>query len=122
MAAQAHADTVHGLGGKTRAPGSLPPSIQLEGERNRSMSLYFKADHIKMNGDHAEEDHNNQRLPKDPVGTPDGDKYHPNRPIQPPDDKKGAQGVDGVEAVEREIRPKEAKDKLGGKVEDDGGH
>ncbi|KAF8834328.1 hypothetical protein BDN67DRAFT_985401 [Paxillus ammoniavirescens] len=76
-------DTVHNPGSKMKAP----PSIWLKGERDNKLSLYVEADHIETNGNH-----NDQKLPKDPVGTQDGDTHRPNEPTEPPHEEEGDKG------------------------------
>jgi hypothetical protein len=83
---RAHADAVHDPGGETDTPGSLPLSVRLEGERNKAMSLYVKANDVRT----VDYDHNTQQLPRRPVGTPDGDKCRPNEPTEPPNKEEGA--------------------------------
>ncbi|KIJ09965.1 hypothetical protein PAXINDRAFT_16971 [Paxillus involutus ATCC 200175] len=43
-AARAHADALHDQEGETVSPGSVPPSVQLEGERIRLTSPYVEVD------------------------------------------------------------------------------
>ncbi|KAF8838501.1 hypothetical protein BDN67DRAFT_1013030 [Paxillus ammoniavirescens] len=121
-----------------------PPSVRLEGERIRVTSRHVKTDDVEMeDDDHVEEDPDNQNLPRNPVGTTDGDEHRPNGPTEPPDEKEGERGVDGelkvemrVEMVENvksressqvdqpggrgveETKLREVEDKLGGTDED----
>ncbi|KIJ09204.1 hypothetical protein PAXINDRAFT_17700 [Paxillus involutus ATCC 200175] len=56
MAAQRMcADALHDPGGQTNSPGSKPPSVQLEGERIRLMSLYVEVDDAETVDDHTHE-------------------------------------------------------------------
>ncbi|KIJ19289.1 hypothetical protein PAXINDRAFT_7789 [Paxillus involutus ATCC 200175] len=143
------ADALHDPGGQTDAPGSQPPSVRLEGEKDKASSLYVEADHVEAD-DHdvgtVDHDHDTQQSPRRPVGTPDGDKRRPNGPTEPPDEKEGDRGVDsessrvgGVEGVEtqtsrrvdepggkgdegddEESRSREVEGKEGDQSEDDG--
>ncbi|KAF8834777.1 hypothetical protein BDN67DRAFT_1016158 [Paxillus ammoniavirescens] len=80
---------LHDPGGETRAQGCKPLSVGLEGEKIKPMSLNVEPDNVKTNNDHAEDNDHTQQLSRHPVGTTDGDKPHPNRPTEPPDDKEG---------------------------------
>ncbi|KAF8833137.1 hypothetical protein BDN67DRAFT_1017906 [Paxillus ammoniavirescens] len=149
MAARRRADALHDPGGQTVAPGSVPPSVRLKGEKNKVTSLHVETNDVETeDDDHVEEDPDDQNPPRNPVGTTDGDKRHPNGPTEPPDKKEGERGVNGElkvettvetvenvesressrvdepedEGVERELRSKEVEDELGGTVEDDRGH
>ncbi|KAF8836555.1 hypothetical protein BDN67DRAFT_1014615 [Paxillus ammoniavirescens] len=135
--ARRHADALHGPGGETTTSDSTPPSVWLKGESSKQASRLVETN--------DEEDEDNHRPSRSPVGMMDGDKCHPNKPTEPPDKEEGAQGENGKlriksrvepvqlressqvdepedEGVERETRSKEVKVELGGKVEDDGGH
>ncbi|KAF8835677.1 hypothetical protein BDN67DRAFT_984460 [Paxillus ammoniavirescens] len=70
-----------------------------------------------MVNNHIEEDHNDQKLPKDPVGMTDSDEHCSNELTEPPDEKEGKQGVDG------ELRAKDIESRESRRVntpEDDG--
>jgi hypothetical protein len=54
--ARRRADAVHDPGGETDAPGQPPPSVRLEGEKNKASSLYVEVDHVETDDDHAEDD------------------------------------------------------------------
>ncbi|KIJ14747.1 hypothetical protein PAXINDRAFT_12575 [Paxillus involutus ATCC 200175] len=143
------ADALHDPGGQTDAPGSQPPSVRLEGEKDKASSLYVEADHVEADNDDVgtvDHGHDTQQSPRRPVGTPDGDKRRPNGPTEPPDEKEGDRGVDGessrvggVEGVEtqtsrqvdepggkgdegddKESRSREVEGKEGDQSEDDG--
>ncbi|KIJ16146.1 hypothetical protein PAXINDRAFT_11189 [Paxillus involutus ATCC 200175] len=109
-AARLRAGTVHDPGGETDAPGSQPPSVQLEGEKDKASSLYIEADDIDVGT--VNHDHDTQQSPRRPVGTPDGDECRPNGPTEPPDEVEGGRGGNSeprgtsrVETVElRELR------------------
>ncbi|KAF8839059.1 hypothetical protein BDN67DRAFT_1012597 [Paxillus ammoniavirescens] len=105
-AAQRCADALHDPGGQTVAPGSVPPSVRLEGERNGLTSLNVGVDDVETNGDHVKVDHKTQKPPRGPVGTQDGDMRCPNEPTEPPDDDKGARRG----KVESRIKPVETKE------------
>ncbi|KIJ05132.1 hypothetical protein PAXINDRAFT_21586 [Paxillus involutus ATCC 200175] len=86
------ADALHNPGGQTDAPGSQPPSIRLEGEKDKASSLYVEADHVEADNNDVgtvDHDHDTQQSPRRPVGTPDGDKRRPSEPTEPPDEKHG---------------------------------
>ncbi|KIJ09950.1 hypothetical protein PAXINDRAFT_16988 [Paxillus involutus ATCC 200175] len=83
--AQRHADAVHDPGGKTDTPGSVPPSVWLEGERNRATSLNVETDDNEVD---------EMKPSRNPVGTTDGDACRPSEPTEPPDKKEGERGVD----------------------------
>ncbi|KAF8835031.1 hypothetical protein BDN67DRAFT_1015911 [Paxillus ammoniavirescens] len=109
MAAPQCADTMHDPGGETVSPGSLPLSIQLEGERDNKASQYVelmdvKPTDIEMN---AKVDNNELKLPRDPVVTQDSDKHCPNESTEPPDEEEGAQG--GNDKVKVKLRIEEVK-------------
>ncbi|KIJ12438.1 hypothetical protein PAXINDRAFT_14762 [Paxillus involutus ATCC 200175] len=88
------ADALHDPGGQTDAPDSVPPSVRLEGERNRLTSLYVEVDHVETDDDHAEDDDHAQQPSRHPVGTTDGDERRPSEPTEPPDEKHGEREVD----------------------------
>ncbi|KIJ05642.1 hypothetical protein PAXINDRAFT_21119, partial [Paxillus involutus ATCC 200175] len=71
--ARRHADAVHDPGDETDAPDSVPPSVRLEGERNRRTSLNVDVDVVETDDNHAEDDDHTQQPSRHPVGTPDGD-------------------------------------------------
>ncbi|KIJ06368.1 hypothetical protein PAXINDRAFT_20441 [Paxillus involutus ATCC 200175] len=142
------ADALHDPGGQTDSPDSVPPSVRLEGERNRRTSLNVKDDDVETDDDHAEDDDHTQPPSRHPVGTTDGDERRPSEPTEPPDEKEGDRGVDGessrvegVEGVEsktlrrvdkpggkgdegddEESRSREVEDKAGGQSDDEDGH
>ncbi|KIJ06426.1 hypothetical protein PAXINDRAFT_20385 [Paxillus involutus ATCC 200175] len=93
--ARHRADALHDPGGQTDAPDSVPPSVRLEGERNRLTSLYVEVDHVETDDDHAEDDDHAQQPSRHPVGTTDGDERRPSEPTEPPDEKEGEREVDG---------------------------
>ncbi|KAF8833523.1 hypothetical protein BDN67DRAFT_1017457 [Paxillus ammoniavirescens] len=106
MAARRCADAVHDPGGETDAPGSQPPSVRLEGERNRLPSLYIETDDNEVD---------ETKPSRNPVGTTDGDEHRPSEPTEPPDEKDGEREVDGelkkvdtTETVER-VETKESR-------------
>ncbi|KIJ13592.1 hypothetical protein PAXINDRAFT_13553 [Paxillus involutus ATCC 200175] len=117
------ANAVHDPGGETDAPGSQPPSVRLEGEKDKALSLYVEAYHVEADDDDAgtvDHDHDTQQSPRRPVGMPDGDEPRPNGPTEPPDEKEGDRGVDGessrVEGVEGvETQTSSRVDEPGGK-------
>ncbi|KAF8834425.1 hypothetical protein BDN67DRAFT_1047994 [Paxillus ammoniavirescens] len=76
------------------SPGSEPPSVRLEGEKNKATSLYIEAVHVEMNSNNAKVDNDESKPPRDPVDTQDGDEHHPNEPTEPPDEE-GARGGKG---------------------------
>ncbi|KIJ04825.1 hypothetical protein PAXINDRAFT_21888 [Paxillus involutus ATCC 200175] len=94
-ATQQRADVVHNPGGQTDAPDSVPPSVRLEGERNRLTSLYVEVDNVKMDDDHAEDDVHTQQPSRHPVGTTDSVERRPNEPTEPPDKEEGERRGDG---------------------------
>ncbi|KIJ10219.1 hypothetical protein PAXINDRAFT_16729 [Paxillus involutus ATCC 200175] len=116
-------DALHDPGGETDVPGSLPPSVQLEGEKIRCTSLHVKLTDVEMNDvdeTSAEEDgrppgqSKARKPPRDPVGTPDGNMRRPNGPTEPPDEEEWADGRDGevtgtstTEKVELRVDPVE---------------
>ncbi|KAF8834086.1 hypothetical protein BDN67DRAFT_1016877 [Paxillus ammoniavirescens] len=102
MAARPRADALHNPRGETVSPGSKPPSVQLEGEKNKATSLYVEAVHVEMNGNNAKVDNDELKLPRDPVGTQDGDERCPNEPTEPPDEE-GARGGKGELMVESRV-------------------
>ncbi|KAF8833472.1 hypothetical protein BDN67DRAFT_1056501, partial [Paxillus ammoniavirescens] len=73
-------DALHDPGGETVAPGSVPPSVRLEGERKMATSLYVEVNEVETVNNHVEEDHDDQKPPKDPVGMTDGNEHHPTQP------------------------------------------
>ncbi|KIJ15692.1 hypothetical protein PAXINDRAFT_11292 [Paxillus involutus ATCC 200175] len=84
------ADALHDPGSQTDTPDSVPPSVQLEGEKIRSLSLYVEADDInETDDDKVEVNHKTQKLPQDPVGTQDGNERCPDGPTEPPDKEEG---------------------------------
>ncbi|KIJ06232.1 hypothetical protein PAXINDRAFT_20565 [Paxillus involutus ATCC 200175] len=147
-ATRTRADAMHAPGGETDAPGSQPPSVRLEGEKDKASSLYVEFDHVGTDDDHAEDDDYTQQPSRHPVGTTDGDERRPSKPTEPPDEKEGDRGVDGkssrvegVEGVEsktsrrvdkpggkgdegddEELRSREVEDKAGGQSDDEDGH
>ncbi|KIJ04995.1 hypothetical protein PAXINDRAFT_21725, partial [Paxillus involutus ATCC 200175] len=98
------ADALHDPGGQTDAPDSVPPSVRLEGERNRLTSLYVEVDHVETDDDHAEDDDHAQQPSRHPVGTPDGDERRPSEPTEPPDEKDGEREVDGELGVKSKVK------------------
>ncbi|KIJ13525.1 hypothetical protein PAXINDRAFT_13642 [Paxillus involutus ATCC 200175] len=148
-AARRRADAVHDPGGETDAPGSQPPSVRLEGEKDKALSLYVEANHDEADDhDVGTVDHDTQQSPRRPVGTQDGDTRPPSEPTEPPDEKERERGVDGefrgtstveevetVEGVEpnasrridepgdegnEELRSREVEGELGDQSEGDG--
>ncbi|KIJ08523.1 hypothetical protein PAXINDRAFT_18350 [Paxillus involutus ATCC 200175] len=108
-AARLHADAVHDPGDETDTPGSQPPSVRLEGEKDKALSLYVEAYHIEADDNDigmVDHDHDTQQSPRRPVGTPDGNEHRPSKPTEPPDEKEGGQGVDdeGVVDKSREVK------------------
>ncbi|KIJ08655.1 hypothetical protein PAXINDRAFT_18224 [Paxillus involutus ATCC 200175] len=81
--ARACADAVHDPGGETDTPGSVPPSIRLEGERNRATSL-----NVEPNNNEVDE----TKPSRNPVGTMDGNERHPSEPQSPLTRRKGIEG------------------------------
>ncbi|KAF8839610.1 hypothetical protein BDN67DRAFT_1012200 [Paxillus ammoniavirescens] len=118
---------LHDPGGQTDTPDSVPPSVQLEGEKIRPSSLYVEADHIKTDDHEVEVDHETQKPPRGPVGTQHGDMRCPNEPTEPPDEEEGARRGNGDMKVDRrpggrgveETKSREVEDELGGTDEDD---
>ncbi|KIJ10570.1 hypothetical protein PAXINDRAFT_16409 [Paxillus involutus ATCC 200175] len=105
--ARIHADAMHNPGGHTKSPGSVPPSIGLEGEKSKRSSLNVEPMDVQTNDVDVEDDHDNQTMPRGPVGTPDGDTRRPNRPTEPPDEEKGGQRRNGQqETTVREVESK----------------
>ncbi|KIJ18389.1 hypothetical protein PAXINDRAFT_8642 [Paxillus involutus ATCC 200175] len=95
-AARQRADAMHNPGGETVSPGSLPPSVRLEGEWNRLTSLHVELTDVETNDvdeTSAKEagrppgQSKAKKPPRDPVGTSDGDTRHPNEPTEPPDEE-----------------------------------
>ncbi|KIJ09064.1 hypothetical protein PAXINDRAFT_17847 [Paxillus involutus ATCC 200175] len=121
------ADALHDPGGETDAPGSQPPSVRLEGEKNKASSLNVEPDNVKTDDATVEEDQDDQQTPRDPVGTPDGDERCPSEPTEPPDEKDGERETNvssrtdepGDEGVE-ESRSREVEGKEGDQSEGDG--
>jgi hypothetical protein len=83
------ADALHDPDGQTDAPDSVPPSVRLEGERNRRTSLNVDVDDVETDDDHAEDDDHTQQPSRHPVGTTDGDERRPSEPTEPPDEEEG---------------------------------
>ncbi|KAF8834576.1 hypothetical protein BDN67DRAFT_985221 [Paxillus ammoniavirescens] len=119
-AARPRADAVHDPGGQTVAPGSVPPSVRLKGERKRATSLNVEPDNVETNGNHIEEDHDDQKPSRNPVGMTDSDEHRPSKPTEPPDEEEGARGgngevtdessrVDEPEVEEVEVEMKESR-------------
>ncbi|KIJ19234.1 hypothetical protein PAXINDRAFT_8581 [Paxillus involutus ATCC 200175] len=77
------ADALHDPDGQTDAPDSVPPSVRLEGERNRRMSLNVEVDDVETDDDHT------QQPSRHPVGMTDGDERCPSEPTEPPDEEEG---------------------------------
>ncbi|KAF8835860.1 hypothetical protein BDN67DRAFT_984328 [Paxillus ammoniavirescens] len=108
--------TVHDPGGQTVAPGSVPPSVWLEGERNGLTSLNVEVDKVKVNGNHVEVNHETQKLPRGPVGTQDSDMCCPNEPTELPDKDEGARGGNGkVRVKSAEMKELRQGDQPGGR-------
>ncbi|KIJ09605.1 hypothetical protein PAXINDRAFT_17310 [Paxillus involutus ATCC 200175] len=127
-AARARADALHDQEGETVSPGSVPPSVRLEGERIRLTSPYIEVDDveattpdskppsIRLKGESGkqsslnvkstdvEDDPDDQTTPRDPAGMQDGDMRPPNGPTEPPDEEKGADGGYGEQEVESTIK------------------
>ncbi|KIJ10098.1 hypothetical protein PAXINDRAFT_16890 [Paxillus involutus ATCC 200175] len=82
-------DAVHNPDGQTDSPDSVPPSVQLKGEKNKASSLNVEVDDVKMDDNHT------QPPSRHPVGTTDGDERRPSEPTEPPDEKEGEQGANG---------------------------
>ncbi|KAF8834520.1 hypothetical protein BDN67DRAFT_1016429 [Paxillus ammoniavirescens] len=100
-ATRQRADALHDPGGQTVAPEDKPPSVRLEGESGKALSLYVEANHVEVDNvdiGTVNHDHDTQQSPRRPVGTPDGDEHHPNGPTEPPDEKEGE--ADKVETKE----------------------
>ncbi|KAF8834232.1 hypothetical protein BDN67DRAFT_1016714 [Paxillus ammoniavirescens] len=110
MATRHRADTVHNPGSKTVSPGSEPPSVRLEGERNKATSLNIELTKVKTVDDNVEEDQDDQKPPRDSVGTPDGDDRRPNELTEPPDEDEGARGGNS-EVTDESSRVDEPKGK-----------
>ncbi|KAF8833004.1 hypothetical protein BDN67DRAFT_1018068 [Paxillus ammoniavirescens] len=106
-------------GGETVAPEDKSPSVWLKGESGKQSSLYVKADHVEMVDDnnHVKEDHDTQTAPRDPVGTSDSVKRHPNEPTEPPDKEEGARRGNGEMKVDRRVEMEESSrvDQPGGR-------
>ncbi|KIJ05750.1 hypothetical protein PAXINDRAFT_21017, partial [Paxillus involutus ATCC 200175] len=105
------ADALHDQEGETVSPGSVPPSVRLEGERIRLTSPYVEVDDVeattpdskppsvRLEGESGkqsslnvkstdvEDDPDDQTTPRDPAGTQDGDTRPPNEPTEPPDEE-----------------------------------
>ncbi|KIJ05737.1 hypothetical protein PAXINDRAFT_21032, partial [Paxillus involutus ATCC 200175] len=101
--ARRRADAVHDPGDETDAPDSVPPSVRLEGERNRRTSLNVDVVDVETDDNHAEDDDHTQQPSRHPVGTPDGDLRRPNGPTEPPDEEKGARRGNGEMKVDRRV-------------------
>ncbi|KIJ05069.1 hypothetical protein PAXINDRAFT_21646, partial [Paxillus involutus ATCC 200175] len=105
-AARARADALHDQEGETVSPGSVPPSVRLEGERIRLTSPYVEATtpdskppSVRLEGESGkqsslnvkstdvEDDPDDQTTPRDPAGMQDGDTHPPNEPTEPPDEE-----------------------------------
>ncbi|KIK79691.1 hypothetical protein PAXRUDRAFT_160634 [Paxillus rubicundulus Ve08.2h10] len=84
MATQRHADGMHDPGSSTKAPGSHPPRIGLEGEKDKALSLYVESMDIDMDDTEVAQDQGDLTVPRDCVGI-----HHPNGPTEPPDEKEG---------------------------------
>ncbi|KAF8833861.1 hypothetical protein BDN67DRAFT_1017119 [Paxillus ammoniavirescens] len=97
---------MHDPGGETVASEDKPPSIWLEGESGKQLSLYIEADHVETvdDDDHVKEDQDTQTVPRDPVGTSDGVEHHPNEPTEPPDEEEGARRGNGKMKVDRRVK------------------
>ncbi|KIJ21103.1 hypothetical protein PAXINDRAFT_6883 [Paxillus involutus ATCC 200175] len=98
-------DALHDPGGETTTPDSKPPSVQLEGESGKRSSLHVEADEVETEDDHVEADPDDQNLPRNPVGTTDGDKHRPSEPTESPDKEEGERGQDGEGDVELRVEP-----------------
>ncbi|KIJ19312.1 hypothetical protein PAXINDRAFT_7805 [Paxillus involutus ATCC 200175] len=83
-------DALHDQEGKTDAPDSVPPSVRLEGERNRRTSL-----NVEVDDDHAKDDDHTQQPSRHPVGTTDSDERRPSEPTEPLDEEKGVRRENG---------------------------
>ncbi|KIJ10411.1 hypothetical protein PAXINDRAFT_16566 [Paxillus involutus ATCC 200175] len=81
-AARRRADAVHDPGGKTDSTDSKPPSPN----------------------DVKTDDHDDQPMPRGPVGTPDGDLRCPNGPTEPPDEEKGARTGNSEMKVDKMVK------------------
>ncbi|KAF8836634.1 hypothetical protein BDN67DRAFT_983801 [Paxillus ammoniavirescens] len=103
MATRTRVDAVHDPGGQTVEPEDKPPSVQLEGEKNKVTSLNVKVNNVEMDNDHTKVDNDKLKLPQDPVGMTDGNERRPNEPTEPPDKKEGKRGVDGESTVESTV-------------------
>ncbi|KIJ06131.1 hypothetical protein PAXINDRAFT_20666 [Paxillus involutus ATCC 200175] len=77
----------------------VPPSVRLEGERNRRTSLNIEVDEVKTDDNHT------QQLSRHPVGMTDGDERRPSEPTEPPDKEEGERGRDGEGDVESRVEP-----------------
>jgi hypothetical protein len=107
-AARRRADAVHGPGGETKSRGSAPPSVRLEGEKNKASSLNVEVDDVKTVDTKVEDNHDTQQTPRGPVGTPDGDERRPDEPTDPPDEEEGARRGKGESRVESRTEPIES--------------
>ncbi|KIJ07197.1 hypothetical protein PAXINDRAFT_19600 [Paxillus involutus ATCC 200175] len=103
------ADALHDPGGQTDAPDSVPPSVRIEGERNRLTSLYVEVNHVETDDDHAEDDDHTQPPSRHPVGTTDGDERRPSEPTEPPDEKHGEREVDGELGDKSKVETRRSK-------------
>ncbi|KIJ12712.1 hypothetical protein PAXINDRAFT_14470 [Paxillus involutus ATCC 200175] len=108
-------DAVHDPGGETDAPGSQPPSIRLEGEKDKASSLYVEVDHVETDDDHT------QQPSRHPVGTTDGNERCPSEPTEPLDKKERERGVDGeVRGTSTVKEVEDAKSKSSRRVDEPG--
>ncbi|KIJ10288.1 hypothetical protein PAXINDRAFT_16685 [Paxillus involutus ATCC 200175] len=112
------ADAVHDPGGETDAPDSVPPSVRLEGERNRATSLNVEPDNVETDNNEV----NKTKPSRNPVGTTNGDERRPSEPTEPPDEKERERGVDSKvrgDNGDNGDESREVEDERGDQSEDD---
>ncbi|KIJ04769.1 hypothetical protein PAXINDRAFT_21935 [Paxillus involutus ATCC 200175] len=111
MPAQRHADAVHDPGNETQAT----PNIQTNNID------------VETNGDHVEDDQEDLKLSRHPVGTMDGIKRCPNEPTEPPDEEEGERRGDGELRRAKDVKSKvetrveRSKESTRGQSEGNGG-
>ncbi|KIJ16142.1 hypothetical protein PAXINDRAFT_11186 [Paxillus involutus ATCC 200175] len=99
-AARQRADAVHDPGGEMDAPDSVPPSVWLEGEKGKATSLNIETDNNEVD---------ETKPSRNPVGMTDSDKRRPSEPTEPPDEKEGERGVDAESRDKTTVKNVESK-------------
>ncbi|KIJ21315.1 hypothetical protein PAXINDRAFT_5491 [Paxillus involutus ATCC 200175] len=104
-------DALHDPGSETKES----PCIQLEGERDMETSRDVELTDVETNNVNAEEDEDDHKPSRNPVGMMDGDERRPNEPTEPPNEKEGERGANGelrrIKGVEdvKDVKSRESR-------------